>query len=232
MIADLGDPHVVRPAGGRTELDRGGRIVGVDVHVPEPVSPRHDHGLADLVERGAQGGHASIVGVDEVHDLVRGRQPVDGLARVESRRGESRLRQHDRALGDHRVEDVEQDHEPAATRVDDPGPTQDVELRGRPGQCVARRLRGRLHNDDERVGRRGAGRLGSLPRDRQHGSLDRLGHRGVGENHRPLEACRQRQTVSRPRLRREHLRDPAQQLAQDHPRAAPGAEQATAERSW
>jgi hypothetical protein len=51
VVAERGDPDAVRPAGLDAGLDRGTRVVDVDVDVPQPVAADDDERVAERRER-------------------------------------------------------------------------------------------------------------------------------------------------------------------------------------
>ena len=127
LLGEVGDPDPVRPAGGDAGLDRGADVVDVDVDVPQPLAADHDERVAErrqvALERSTAAG---VVGVEEVHHLVRraarapGRRPAprsrDGIGAGAERRGHAAIRP---PAGEHRLGRVEDHAQPAAAGVDD-----------------------------------------------------------------------------------------------------------------
>ena len=71
LLGEVGDPDPVRAAGADAGLDGGADVVHVDVHVEQPLAPDHDQRVAERGELGAQRRDPVVVGVEEVHHLVR-----------------------------------------------------------------------------------------------------------------------------------------------------------------
>ncbi len=122
-------------------------------------------------------------------------------------------------------ERVDEQREPAAARVDDPGLLQHRQQVRGPLDGVTRRGVDLLEHRLEARRPRGPGRLRGLrrgPGDGQDRPLDRAHHRlvrGVG-----AAPQRRHQVLHRHRVPvGEHLGEAAQDLGEDHPRVAPGA---------
>jgi large subunit ribosomal protein L28 len=234
LLGEVRDPDPVGTTRGDAGLDRGTHVVDVDVDVPQPLSPDHDEGVAERRQGLAQRGHGVVVGIEEVHHLVRRATFVQvGHARRHRDRPRAERRGHrDRvATREHRLGRVEDDAQPATTRVDDAGHAELFELLRRVGEGLA----GGLGRGGEHVARacalvRGTpyGGVGGGPGDRQdralHGRPDRGVRRLGGLGHRLGHDRRVAFAAPGPA----HPGDQGpQQLAEDHAAVAAGAQQRT-----
>ena len=142
LLGEVGDLDAVRTARRDARLDRGADVVHVDVDVPQAVAADDDERVAEPAEVLLERRDLGVVGVEEVHHLVRrpvGRQGVgvplhgDGDAVRPDRRGDGdRTAAGQRGLG--RVED---DAEPATAGVDDARVAEDLEQLRRARECLA-----------------------------------------------------------------------------------------------
>ncbi len=198
------------------------------VHVPEAATT-HDHErVAELAEGGAQAVHRGLLGVDEVHHLVRAAALEHVVADVLPRE-----RQRDRAglaayAGDGLDQGVEDHHEAAAAGVHDPGAGERLELLGRAGERVARGVgRSRDEADEAGAGPERRHGVGGGPRDREDRALLGLGDRGVRRVGGLAEGVDEHGLLVVGELvgTGERLGEPADELAEDDPGVAAGAEQ-------
>ena len=144
LLGEVGDPDPVRAPGGDAGLDGGADVVDVDVDVPQPLAADDDERVAERRRAPLRSaGIAVVVGVEEVHHLVRrarrrsGRRLGTGVG-IGMWRVPSGAVHGDRPpAGEHGLGRVEDHAEPAAAGVDDAGVAQHRELLGRPGQRLA-----------------------------------------------------------------------------------------------
>ena len=227
-----------RRAGLDAGLDRRAHVVDVDVDVPEPLAADHDQGVAERGEPLAQRPGSRRRRRRGGTSPRRPDRPRSGRRSGSGRRGAAwspswALRDVATAAGDRRLGGVEDDAQPAASRVDDPGVCEQRQLLGRALErlaCGARRRRA-MH------GRR-AGRPASSRRSAAASAAARATVRMVPSTGSPTARRRRRwpapcpRRTPRPTGRPDRPADPAQQrpdqLAQDHPGVAAGAEQGTA----
>ena len=200
----------------------------VHVAVPHAVAADDDDRVAELAPRAPELGDRVVGRVQEEHDLVA----QVGHVRVRQVRGDGRGCRDDLGLGDRPLgDDVEargeEQLETAPAGVDDARVAQDGQELRRARDRVGRRA----HRPVEDVAQRGFAcrvrlldRLGGEPDDREDGSLDRSEHRLVG---RIGGAAESRHDVMRADAfeRRERVRQPPQDLRQDHTRVAARAHQ-------
>ncbi len=233
LLGEVGDLDPAWCAGADAGLDGGADVVDVDVHVPQPLATDDDQRVAQRSELLAQVRDGLVVGLEEVHHLVR--RPL--LAQVTRRELGHRDRRgadvgggrggalpRDRGLG------CVQDHaQPATARVHHACILEQRQLLGCPGESLHGGAGGRMDHVAEAVLRdlgRVCGGLRRRPRHGQDRALDRLADSCVrrvgGQRHAFGEHRRRAVLGSGPA-------DPAQQgthqLAQDHSRVAAGTEQ-------
>ena len=88
LLGEVGDLDPARATGLDAGLDRGADVVDVDVDVPEALAADHDQRVAERRQRLAQRRDRVVVGVEQVHHLVRrpalgevtGRELATGIA--------------------------------------------------------------------------------------------------------------------------------------------------------
>jgi hypothetical protein len=177
----VGDGDAVRASGGQPCLDRGADVIGVDVDVPQPVAADHDERVAEPVEGRPQRRHPVVVGLQQIHDLVR-RPALDEI--VAGGGGRHRHLLQDplgHAAGEGLLGGVEHDHQGTSAGVDDAGPGESLHLHRRAGESLTGGLTGSGERDPT-VGRLVDGGLGATCSgrgDRQDRALDRTPDRGV-----------------------------------------------------
>ncbi len=168
LLGEVGDLDPAGRTGPDAGLDRGTDVVDVDVHVPEALTADHDEGVAERCQGLAERRDGVVVGVEEVHHLVR--RPVLGQVtgrelghrdrgRADLRRGRRRVLAGDRGLGR-----VEHHAQPTAARVDDTRLLEHGQLFRREGERLAGGVGGRVDHGSEPVVRH-LGSLGGAPRD-------------------------------------------------------------------
>ena len=191
----MGHLDAVGPTRTDPRLDRGADVVDMDVHVPEPVAAHHEQRVAQRLQGHLEKVGRRVVGLQEVHHLVR--RAVLGSLRL---RGRARLGQrstwwlaHRVLAGDRSNQRVQQDGEATAARVDDARAAQGLELVGRTVQRIVGTGSSRADHlgqpraDPTGLGSRaGGGRTGH----RQDRPLHRVGNRGVRGIGGPLERHR------------------------------------------
>ncbi len=234
LLGEVRDPDPVGAAGGDPGLDRGADVVDVDVDVPQTFPTHDDQRVAERGEVALELLDGVVVGVEQVHHLVRGTALVEIGGRPRHRGGnrvpaERRRPVDPVATGQDRLGRVEHDAQAATTGVDHASGPELLELlRG-----VGERFPGGLGGRGEDVACAGAwlpgptyGGVGGRARDRQDRALDRHPHRriaGVGRldhglgHHRGVALARGGS--------RDPGRDRAEHLAEDHPAVAAGPQE-------
>ena len=71
LFGEVGDLDTAGRTGTDARLDGGADVVDVHVHVPQALPADHDQGVAERGEGLAQGRDGVVVGLEEVHHLVR-----------------------------------------------------------------------------------------------------------------------------------------------------------------
>ncbi len=235
LLGEVGDPDPVGAAGLDPGLDRGAHVVDVHVDVPQAAAADHDERVAERGQRLLQVGDPGVLGVEEVHHLVRravGGQVVGRERHRDVPGAQDGARRDGTASGEGGLRGVEDHAEAAAAGVDHAGVVQGLELVGR---ALERRAGGGGTGGDhvtEAVlqvpGGLEAGVAGGAG-DGEDGALDRLADRGVagvgGLLHRLGEDLG---GAVGPRRAAEPAGDRTQHLRQDHAGVAAGTEQGSA----
>ena len=203
---------------------------------PQPVAgPGHHHRIADGGQLRTQRGDPVLVRVQQILDLVA----EFGAARFTHRLKRIATADHPRRLSgrllnsrDDAGQRTEQHHQPAATRVDDPGAGQDGQLLRRMPQGLGGTGERRGYHRRQRC-RRGhtTCSVGRRPSDRQDRALDRSRHRGICVTRGHLQAAAQPIAVASVDIRcaasiglGNTVGQAAQDLRDDHAGIAPRAE--------
>ena len=146
LLGEVGDPHAVGATGGDPGLDRRADVVDVDMDVPQSLTADDHQRVAERGERAPEAGDRVVLGVEQVHHLVR--RPVrvevgvlDGLR--DGVRADRVRRRHRPATGEDHLRGVQDHAEAASAGVDHAGRAELLELFGSVGEGLASRRGGR-----------------------------------------------------------------------------------------